>query len=170
MRRTTATKTTNDSAPPASKTKPAARAKKPAPAALGPGLFVGKIEFASDGAYRVRTADGRRVTAVLADEVEPAFAEECLRTGRTVFVTDTERGPTVLGALQTSRGLVREASGLVTLSAQDLRLRADRSITIESGQAALRLEKEGILRAEGERMVVDMSSLVRFLSALVELP
>ncbi|MDI1477253.1 hypothetical protein [Polyangium sp. y55x31] len=169
MRRTTATKTTSER-PPASKAKPAARAKKPAPAALGPGLFVGKIEFASDGTYRVRTVEGRRVTAVLADDVEPAFAEECLRTGRTVFVTETERGPTVLGALQTSRGLVREASGLVTLSAQDLRLRAERSLTLESGQAALRLEKAGILRAEGERMVVDMSSLVRFLSALVELP
>ena len=150
----------------ATKTK---RVAKPAEA-LGPGVHAAKIELESSGTLRVRTVAGQRLTAVLGDDVELAFAEECFRTGRTVFICDTERGPTVMGALQTSRGLVREGDGLTTLAATDLRIRADRSITLESGSVSLRLEKTGLVRAEGERLILDMASVIRLLSAQVELP
>ncbi|MBK8255238.1 MAG: hypothetical protein IPK82_21575 [Polyangiaceae bacterium] len=145
---------------------------------VGPGIVPAKIEMrdmaqadpGAAGSYRVRTLDGRRFAAVLSDEVEPQFAEECLRSGKTVLLVDTERGPTILGAVQTSRGITREASGLTTLTATDLRIRADKTVVIEAGPVSLKLDKNGVMRAEGERMVIDMASLVRVLSALMELP
>jgi hypothetical protein len=147
--------------------------KEPAPRtleALGPGLHAAYIELRAGGRYRARLPSGVRVAAVLGDGVEPALAEECLRAGRMVILCDTERGPTLIGALQTSRSVVREADGALSIAARTIRLKADQALVVEAGPVALRLEQSGLMRAEGEKMIIDMGSNVRVLSALVELP
>jgi hypothetical protein len=137
---------------------------------LGPGLFAGKIELAAGRAFRVRVAGIGSVNAVLADDVDRSLAEECLRAGRTMIVGDTERGPTILGALQTSAPIVADVNGTLSVTAKDIKLRAQRRLVLEAGPASLSLDHAGVVRAEGERLVLDMASLVRILAARVELP
>ena len=137
---------------------------------LAAGLHPGSIELHAGARYRVRLAVGGHVSAVLADEVEPAFADACLRGGRTVLLAQTPRGPTILGALQVSEGLNRVSESLTTLDAREIRIRAERALVLEAGPVSLRLESTGVARMEGERLVLDMASLVRILSAQVELP
>jgi hypothetical protein len=147
--------------------------KTPAPRALealGPGLHAGFIEMSLDGTYGVRLASGARGTAVLGDGVEPELAEECKRDSRLVVLCDTERGPTIVGALQTARSVVRTADGALSISARTIRLQAEERLQIEAGRVALRVDKGGEMRAQGDKMVIDMGSNVRVLSALVELP
>jgi hypothetical protein len=85
-------------------------------------------------------------------------------------VADALHGPAIFGALQTSRSVAVDADGRMSLEGAELRLRAENEIRLEVGNAQLRLDKTGAVRVEGERMVIDMSALVRFLSNLVELP
>lgn len=150
-------------------------------AVLGPGLHCAIIELASDrgssaGGARldrelhVRTLDGRRWNAKLADEVDPAFAATCLKERRTVLLVDSANGPVVLGALQTSEPVTREANGAVTVRGKDVHVRAERTLVLEAGPVLLRAESDGEVRFEGNRLVIDMSALVRLLSARVELP
>ena len=147
------------------------RRKAPSPMpALGPGLHAGWIELRGNGAFRVRTMTGERMSAVLGDDVDVALAEECLRASRLVILADTDRGPTILGALQTTRSLVREPDGTVSLKAKSIRLQVDESMVLEAGPVVLKLNADGTMRTEGNRMVIDMGSNVRVLSALVELP
>jgi N-acetylmuramic acid 6-phosphate (MurNAc-6-P) etherase len=87
-----------------------------------------------------------------------------------VILADTPRGPTIVGALQTARAVSVEPDGTVALEGKAIRIRADKAISLETGASAVRLEESGRVRAEGHRMVIDMSSNVRVLSALVELP
>ena len=154
------------------KTKSAAIERKTVRAAqpLGPGLHPAVIELRSGAAFRVRLMDDARRKAVLADGVDPRLVDECLRTGRLVILCDTKRGVTILGALQTAPSLAREADGTLTLEARTIRLRAEKNVVIEAGPSSLTLDRSGSVRAEGERMVIDMGSNVRVLSALVELP
>jgi hypothetical protein len=147
-----------------------ARKRAPAAATLGPGVHPAKVELAAGGTFRVRTLAGVRVEAAAADGVEPGLAEECLREGRTVLVADSATGPLILGALQTRRSPLTVEEGVVRLDAEHLRLSADKTITIEAGPVRMRVDPSGVLRLEGERLVVDMGALVRFLSARVELP
>jgi hypothetical protein len=140
------------------------------PEALGAGLHGAKIELRSGASFRARTLDGRRFTAVLGDDVEPALAEECLRTGRMVILCETARGPEIVGALQTARSVVRDAHGNVSIAGNQIRLKAEAGVFLETGQALLRLEKSGLVRLEGERMVLDAATLVRILASQVELP
>ncbi|MCC6556958.1 MAG: hypothetical protein IT372_28735 [Polyangiaceae bacterium] len=129
------------------------------------------IELKAGRAYQLRTTDGRRVTAALADGVDPALADDCLRRGRMVIASDTPRGPEIAGALETSLAAARdEGDGVVTVEARELRLRADRALSIEVGAAALSAEQSGALRLTGDRLVIDMAALVRILSSKVELP
>lgn len=137
---------------------------------LGPGMHAASIELFAAPVARVRLPTGKVVRAKVAPEVEPAFVEECLRLGRTVVLVDGEQGPVIVGALQTSRALGPSADGVLNLEADMLRLRAGSLATIEVGQSALRLESTGLVRMEGNKLVLDVSSLVRFLSARVELP
>ncbi|MEO7330716.1 MAG: hypothetical protein ABI193_19225 [Minicystis sp.] len=139
-------------------------------ARLGPGLHPAKVELFADTVARARLASGEVVRARVAPEVEPAFVEECLRLGRTVLLADSEQGPAIIGALQTSRALGPSADGTLLLDADVVRLRAASLATIEVGASALRFEPTGLVRMEGNKLVVDVSSLVRFLSARVELP
>lgn len=137
---------------------------------LGPGLHVAKLELRSGGSYRIRTLSGVRLKAVLSEEVDELLVEECLRGNRSVIVVETSRGPTILGALQTTRSVVHEPNGVLRIEGQEIRLRAGARLVLEAGVSSLRLDKSGAVRAEGDRMVIDMGSNVRVLSALVELP
>lgn len=153
----------------AKRTAPTKR-KAPTPEPLGPGLHAGVIELRAGDAFRVRTVDGVGIQAMLGDGVDPGLAEECLRTSRPVLVTSTRRGVVILGALQTTRTPVHEENGTIHIEGKDVRLRAESTMTIESGPVTLRVDRAGVLRVEGDRMVVDMGELVRFLSARMELP
>jgi len=137
---------------------------------LGAGLHAAFIELRTDDGFRVRTPDERRFQAVLAYGVDPALVDECFRGSRLVILSDTPRGVAILGALQTTRSLSHEPDGTVTLDAKKIRLRAEQGVVLEAGQTSLRMDKKGAMRTEGHRMVIDMSSNVRVLSALVELP
>ncbi|MFO0590350.1 MAG: hypothetical protein U0441_22600 [Polyangiaceae bacterium] len=140
------------------------------PSALGTGIHAAVIEMRSESAYRIRTMTGERCPAHLADGMDPALAEECLREGRTVLVTESKRGVLILGALQMSRTPVREADGSVVIEGKDVRLRAERSVVIDAGPVSFKADRTGILRFEGEKMVIDVSALVRVLSARMEIP
>jgi len=150
----------------------AARALKLAPKveALGPGLHGGTIERIGADGIVVRTLDRRRWVASLAPGVEPELADECLRAARMVILCEGPAGAMIAGALQTARSVMREADGSVLITGKEVRLRAERWVTLEVGASALRLDREGAMRAEGHRMVIDMGANVRVLSALVELP
>jgi hypothetical protein len=138
--------------------------------ALGPGLHGAVIELKSESAFRIRTTDGRRIAAALADGVDPALADDCLRTGRMVIVSETPRGPEITGALMTALPVARGEEGVVTIDAKELRLRAERSLSLEVGPVVLSAEKSGAMRIEGDRLVIDMGALVRIFSSKVELP
>jgi hypothetical protein len=145
-------------------------AAKVSSAALGPGLHGAVIELKSDRAFQVRTAAGARVMAVLDHAVDPALADDCLRTGRMVILVDSEQGPAIVGALQTSVPIARDADGVVAIAAKDLRIKLDRSALIEVGPVAITADSSGAVRLEGNQMVIDMAALVRVLSLKVELP
>jgi hypothetical protein len=150
--------------------KAASAASAPRAQALGPGLHAGTVELGSGGVYRVRTLAGARHQAALGDHVEPALVEECLRTGRPVLLAEGAAGPFIVGAIQTTRTIAHEPDGSLEISAKDLRLRADRAIVVETGEAVMRLERAGLVRIDGDKMVIDTSSIVKILAACVELP
>lgn len=139
-------------------------------AALSPGLHAGTIELRLGESFRVRLLGGEVIAASLDDQVDPAFARDCLRRGQRVIVADSARGPLILGALQTSPQIVRDPDGTVTIAAKKIRLKAEQALVLESGEASLRLQPEGFLKLQGDKMVVDIAGLVRFLSARVEFP
>ena len=56
-------------------------------AVLAPGIHPGKIELRAGDSYRVRMLTGALFGARLAEDMDPAFAEECLRQKRTVIVS-----------------------------------------------------------------------------------
>ena len=140
------------------------------PAMLGPGLHAAVIEMKLDTTLRIRTMDGRRFEAVLGDDMDIGLAEECLRTGRVVIACDTERGPAVMGALQTRRPVEVDEDGALVVRAKDVRIGAEKTLAIEAGPFTLRVDKAGVARFEGNRMVIDMSELVRVLASRMELP
>lgn len=142
----------------------------PEPAPLSPGLHAATIELRSGDSYRVRILGGPVVAATLDDDVDPALAKDCLRRSRRVIVTEGAHGPVILGALQTSIPAVRDADGCLSFSAKKIRLKAEQSLVLESGEASLRIEPDGVLKIEGDKMVVDIGGLVRFLAARVEFP
>ena len=146
------------------------KAPEAEPAVLAPGLHAGTIELRSGDAFRVRLLGGPVVAATLDDAVEPGLAQECQRRGLRVIVTDSARGPIILGALQTAVPVAREADGAVTIAGKKIHIKADQGVVLESGEASLRLQRDGAFKLEGDKMVVDVAGLVRFLSARVEFP
>lgn len=152
------------------KTTRSAPAKRAQTESLGPGLHLARIELEAGETYRVRTSDGLRVAARLDESVERAFADDCLRTHRRVLVVQTPHSPTIVGALQTSRGVDVDSDGRASLRAREVRLIADRSIVLEAGPVGLRLDKSGSIKVEGTRMTIDVASLLKVLAAKVELP
>jgi hypothetical protein len=140
------------------------------PVSLAPGLHAGSIELRSEGVFRVRLLDGTVIAATLDDGVDPELARECQRRGLRVIVTGSARGPLILGAIQTTPSIAVEEGGTLAISAKKIRLKAEQSLVLESGEASLRLQPDGVFKLEGDRMVVDVAGLVRFLSARVEFP
>lgn len=140
------------------------------PAPLGQGITAAVIELRSGASYRVRTVAGTRYSAALADGVDPGLAEECLRDGRTVLLSDSPRGVLILGAVQTGRTPVREVDGSVAIEGKDVRIRAERSVVLDAGPVSIRADKSGLVRIEGEKMILDLTALVRVLSARMEIP
>jgi hypothetical protein len=139
--------------------------------ALGPGIHPATVELKTGSSYRVKLLDGRRARATLAPGVSPKLLDECLRSRRAVMLADGERGPLILGALQTApTPEVQEDADVFEVRARHIRLKADTSIVLQAGSAALTLETSGLARFDGERMVIDAAALVRVLSARVDLP
>ncbi len=149
------------------KAKTQARARS---TALPPGLHVGLVEMAGETDIRVRLLDGTRTRAACDPSVDPALIGECLRTGRRVLLVAGKTGPTIIGAVQTSRSVEYDVDGRAVLRAREIRLRAEEGVSLETGTVSLRLESGGAVRIEGNRMVIDVSSLLKVLSAQVELP
>jgi hypothetical protein len=141
------------------------------PAPLGAGIHAATVELRDGASYRVRLLDGRRATATLASGVSPRLLDECLRTRRLVMLADGDRGPAIVGALQTApTPQVHDETGAFVVDAQHIELRADATIALRVGSASLSLDKSGVARVEGERMVIDVGALLRVLSTKVELP
>ncbi|XXT15158.1 hypothetical protein WME94_33400 [Sorangium sp. So ce429] len=148
-----------------------AKRPKDAAARLGPGLHLVQLDLGAADALAVRALDGRRFAAAVADGVDPRLVAECRRGGRAMIACDTARGVTIVGALQTAPSVQREPDGTLVLEGTRVRIVAETGVTVEAGAAAsMALESTGKARIVGDRMVLDMSSNVRVLSALVELP
>src|SRR6185437_16077579 len=112
--------------------------RKPAPTSgtmsLGPGCHAATIELKNGASYRVKLLDGRQAKATLARGVSAKLVDECLRTRRTVMLADGDRGPLVIGALQTAPvPEMHGESGVFEVNAQEIRLRADAAITLQAG-------------------------------------
>jgi len=150
--------------------KPAETPIESAPPTLAPGVHPGRIELQSRGAFRVRTLAGEVVSARLHEGFDPEFAEECLRDKRTVFVAQGPDGALLLGALQTSRAVSRDAHDTLRVRGKRLHLEADDGIAIQVGKSTLRLDAQGNVKIVGQKMTMDVAAVVRVLSALVELP
>ena len=56
------------------------------------------------------------------------------------------------------------------MDAREIRLRAERALSIEAGPIVITADNQGALRMEGDRLVIDMAAIVRVLSSRVELP
>jgi hypothetical protein len=148
------------------KTAPAGRS-----AALGSGIHAATVELKSGAAYRVKLLDGRKARATLAPGVSPKLLDECLRSRRLVMLADGEGGPAILGALQTAPvPQVQEEADVFQVNANEIRLKAATSIVLETGSSALVLERSGVARIKGERVVLDVAALLRVLATKVELP
>jgi len=146
------------------------RAPEPEGTRLGPGAHLARVELRAGASYRIRTAAGTRLSATLADGVEVALVDECLRHGRMILACDTERGPTIVGAVQTARSIGADEHGALAFNATSIRLKADQTLRIEAGPVTLTVDKAGVLRLQGDKMTIDMGALIRLVSARVELP
>jgi hypothetical protein len=148
------------------KTAPTSRA-----AALGPGIHAATVELKNGASYRVKLLDGRRAKATLAPGVSPKLLDECLRSRRLVMLADGDGGPAILGALQTAPvPQVEEEAGVYEVKAREIRLKAATSIVLETSRSALVLDTSGLARIAGERLVIDVATLLRVLATTVELP
>jgi hypothetical protein len=147
------------------------RRAKQEPERLGPGLHLVHIDLGTATTTSVLTADNRRLPAAVADQVDPRLVAECRRAGRPMIACDTAAGPTIVGALQTAPSVQPGPDGALVLQGTRVRIVGEEGVTVEAGTAAsMALEATGKARIVGDRLVLDVSSNVRVLSALVELP
>jgi hypothetical protein len=87
------------------------------------------------------------------------------------MLIDGDRGPLIIGALQTAPAPEVPADAAVfEVNAKQIRLRADQSIVLQAGASVLALEKSGVARVDGERVVIDAATLLRVLATKAELP
>jgi hypothetical protein len=143
------------------------KGKRPAARkSVGPGLHLGKVELASDGAYVVRLMNGERVTARLDTGIAPDFVDQCTRSGKRLVVADGERGAVIVGALERPSS----SPSAKTVHSETLHLRVDKELVIEVGKYGIRLDGSGAAHVKTRQIVIDAASLARFLSARVELP
>ena len=146
-----------------------ATARKATPK-LGPGLHAARIEGAGEGAVTVRLASGELVAAIPGASLEVAFLEECTRDRRTVLVSEENGAVVILGALQTARAIERDSVDRARIAAQRIDLVAEDGVRIQVGKALLEMEADGAVRIGGDRLTLDMATVVRVLAALAELP
>jgi predicted polyphosphate/ATP-dependent NAD kinase len=147
------------------------RAPRASSALLAPGVHPARIEMRAGVRFQVRTLDGLRVEARLAPEVEDAFAEECMREHRTVLVSPGGEGSAVLlGALQTSRGVLRDRHGLTRIDGKRIELEAEDGLVLRVGKSKILLDRQGTVKVVGRKMTMDVSDLVQVLSLLCKLP
>jgi hypothetical protein len=137
---------------------------------LGPGIHPGVVELEANGSYRVALLAGGHVRARLDKGLAKGFVDECMRTGAKMLLHDTPRGPEILGALHAPRELSPGQQDEVELRGKTVRVRAAEEIVLQVGKTTLRLDKTGAARFEGRKLVLDIASLIRMLSARVELP
>lgn len=144
--------------------------KQRAATRLGPGLHPARIEGAAEGGFTVRLRSGELVAAVLSEEIELAFAEECLRDRRSVLVAEEGGSVVIFGALQTTRAIERDAGDRARVAARRLELLAEEGVKIQVGKATLEMDRNGAVRLSGDRLTLDAATVVRVLAALAELP
>ncbi|MEP7121451.1 MAG: hypothetical protein ABJE95_11095 [Byssovorax sp.] len=137
---------------------------------LGPGLHAARIEGAARGHLTVRLASGEIATALPGESLEPAFVEECTRDRRTMLVSEENGAIVILGALQTARAIERDSTDRARIAAQRIDLVAEDGVRIQVGKALLEMEADGAVRIGGDRLTLDMATVVRVLAALAELP
>ncbi len=137
---------------------------------LGPGLHVARIEGAAEGGITVRLASGELASAVPGENVERTFVEECTRDRRTILVSEQNGTIVILGALQTARAIEHDAAGRARITAPRIDLVAEDGVRIQVGKALLEMEANGAVRIAGDRLTMDMATVVRVLAALAELP
>lgn len=141
--------------------------------ALAPGLHLGRIEAVLDepaGAV-VRIEGGPKIDAGLHSSLEPEFVDECCRDSRVVLLTAAADGKaTIMGALQTARAVSRDAQGTVRLEGDRVEIAAPEGLSFKVGKATLRLDANGTFKLVGQRLSMDMATVVRIMSSLVELP
>lgn len=144
--------------------------KRRAPA-LGPGLHLGTVELRGRGSVRVRLMQGEVVSADVDPSIDAELVRECQRDGTRVVLCAGPTGKAIIvGALVTAPAAVRRREGKLSLEAKEIRLKASDTIAIDTKESSLRLSKDGKLRIEGDRLEIDVGSLVRFLAARVEFP
>lgn len=139
-------------------------------AQLGKGMHLVHMEMSAGAVFRVRTISGETLDAQLADGVDSSFAEECLRSKRMMIAIDGRDGVEIVGALQTSSPVVHEQGGAVTIRGREVRLVAERELTLDAGATSMRLESAGAIRLEGDRITIDMATLIRMLAMQCEVP
>jgi len=156
-------------APPSSRKR--ASNKKPSAKTAMAALGLAQIERREGSGWVVRVGAAAR-QASLASNVDVAFAEECMRDQRTVLITDDalESPVVIVGALQTSQTVARDAHDTLELSAERISINAGKEITLRAGQSTIRIDKHGVIRVRGQKMSMDVANVVRIMSALVELP
>jgi hypothetical protein len=145
----------------------AAREERPI---LGPGIHAAKVEGAAGAGFSVRLRSGELCAARLGEGVDPSFVEECARDRRTLLVTEEEGAIVILGALQTARSIERDAADRARVAAERIDLVAAEGVRIQVGKALLEMDASGAVRIGGDRLTMDMATVVRVLAALAELP
>lgn len=140
-------------------------------AALPAGIHSARIELREGASFRVRITGGPVLAARLAEGMDEAFAEECLRERRVVLVSGALDGSArIVGALQTQSTVSRDGQDALHVAGRRIRFDAKDDIEFRVGKTTLRLDAEGTVRLVGQKMTMDVATVVRILSALVELP
>ena len=135
-----------------------------------PGLDAVNLEARDGDAFVARLSDGERATVTLAPGLSPALVEECLENGRMMLVRYCEDVPILLGALQTEPSALRQRDGVVTLRGRDVRVEAEQQLHLEAGATRLSIDPRGKLQLVGERLTMQVASLIKLIAAKVELP
>jgi hypothetical protein len=102
--------------------------------------------------------------------VAPALLDECLRARRTVLFAERGGRVEILGALQTAPGPRANADGDLALEGRAVEIAAADRIALRVGASRLTLDRDGVIRMDGDRLTIDVGALVQILSANVNLP
>jgi hypothetical protein len=76
----------------------------------------------------------------------------------------------ILGALQTAPSARVDADGGLALEARTIEIAAQDRIALKVGASLLTLDRDGVIRLNGDKLTLDVGALVDILSANVRLP